>query len=185
LPHRREVLLEDQPIRLGGRAFDVLIALIEARAAVVSKDALMARVWPGRDDVETGLPLLRAGLSEKAEAKFSIFRLIASQMAETLGRAGHSGMHLPPGRRRSSHSIRSQRGKLAHCRAPRVKGELLLLQGGTGSPAAAEHHFRQALEWAGRQGALCANRFGGARFRAGAGRPCWRPTENSSPKSSC
>ena len=30
LPHRREVLPDDRPIELGGRAFDVLMALIEA-----------------------------------------------------------------------------------------------------------------------------------------------------------
>jgi predicted ATPase len=36
----------------------------------------------------------------------------------------------------------------------RVKGELLLLQGAPGAPAAAEDHFRQAHEWARRQGAL-------------------------------
>jgi len=46
VPHRRELLADGRPIRLGGRAFDVLIALIEARGAVVGKDALMARVWP-------------------------------------------------------------------------------------------------------------------------------------------
>ena len=48
LPHRRELLADGRPIKLGGRAFDVLMALIEARGAVVSKDALMARVWPDR-----------------------------------------------------------------------------------------------------------------------------------------
>ena len=36
----------------------------------------------------------------------------------------------------------------------RVKGELLLLQGAPGAAAAAEHHFRQALDWARQQGAL-------------------------------
>jgi hypothetical protein len=30
----------------GGRAFDVLMALIERRGAVVGKQALIARVWP-------------------------------------------------------------------------------------------------------------------------------------------
>ena len=30
LPHRRELLVDGQPIRIGGRAFDVLLALIEA-----------------------------------------------------------------------------------------------------------------------------------------------------------
>jgi predicted ATPase len=36
----------------------------------------------------------------------------------------------------------------------RVKGELLLLQGAPGAAAAAEDHFRQALDWARQQGAF-------------------------------
>jgi TolB-like protein len=48
LPHRREVLADGRPIELGGRAFDVLMTLIEANGAVVSKDELISRVWPGR-----------------------------------------------------------------------------------------------------------------------------------------
>jgi TolB-like protein len=48
LPHRREVLANGRPIELGGRAFDVLLTLIEANGAVVSKDELISRVWPGR-----------------------------------------------------------------------------------------------------------------------------------------
>jgi predicted ATPase len=36
----------------------------------------------------------------------------------------------------------------------RVKGELFLLQGAPGAAAAAEDYFRQALDWARRQGAL-------------------------------
>jgi hypothetical protein len=34
-PHRRELLADGRPVRLGGRAFDVLLALIDARGAVV------------------------------------------------------------------------------------------------------------------------------------------------------
>ena len=55
LPERREVLADGWPIKLGGRAFEVLMALIEARGAVVSKEALMARVWPGRIIEENSL----------------------------------------------------------------------------------------------------------------------------------
>jgi hypothetical protein len=40
----------------------------------------------------------------------------------------------------------------------RIRGELLLLQAETGAVAAAEHHFRQALDWARRQGALSRER---------------------------
>jgi predicted ATPase/DNA-binding winged helix-turn-helix (wHTH) protein len=48
LPERREVLADGRPMELGGRAFDVLVVLIEANGVVVSKDELMRRVWPGR-----------------------------------------------------------------------------------------------------------------------------------------
>jgi hypothetical protein len=48
LPHRREILADGRPIELGGRAYDVLMALIEANGAVVTKDELINRVWPGR-----------------------------------------------------------------------------------------------------------------------------------------
>ena len=36
-PHRRQLLADGRPIPLGGRALDVLMALIEASGAVVSK----------------------------------------------------------------------------------------------------------------------------------------------------
>jgi TolB-like protein/predicted ATPase/class 3 adenylate cyclase len=48
LPHRRQLLAGGRPIRLGGRAFDLLLALIEAPGAVVGKDELLSRIWPGR-----------------------------------------------------------------------------------------------------------------------------------------
>ncbi len=45
VPHRRELLADGRPIKLGGRDFDVLMALIEVPGAVVSKDELMRRAW--------------------------------------------------------------------------------------------------------------------------------------------
>ena len=46
--HPRENLLleDDQPVRLGGRAFDMLVALVERSGEVVGKTELIARVWP-------------------------------------------------------------------------------------------------------------------------------------------
>jgi DNA-binding winged helix-turn-helix (wHTH) protein len=45
LPQQR--LLEgERPFRLGGRALDILIALVERAGEVIAKDALIARVWP-------------------------------------------------------------------------------------------------------------------------------------------
>src|SRR6516165_597553 len=43
----RQLLLEDgKPVRLGSRALDILIALTERPSEVVSKEELIARVWP-------------------------------------------------------------------------------------------------------------------------------------------
>jgi predicted ATPase/DNA-binding winged helix-turn-helix (wHTH) protein len=47
LPHRREFLAEGVPLPLGSRAFDVLMVLIEAGGELVTKDEILARVWPG------------------------------------------------------------------------------------------------------------------------------------------
>jgi DNA-binding winged helix-turn-helix (wHTH) protein len=46
LPGQRLLLEADRPLRLGSRAFDILIALVERHGEVVSKAELMARVWP-------------------------------------------------------------------------------------------------------------------------------------------
>jgi predicted ATPase/DNA-binding winged helix-turn-helix (wHTH) protein len=66
LPHRREVIADGTPIRLGGRAFDILMALIEARGEVVAKDALISRVWSGRvveeNNLQSHITALRAAL---------------------------------------------------------------------------------------------------------------------------
>jgi predicted ATPase/DNA-binding winged helix-turn-helix (wHTH) protein len=47
IPYRRELLVEGRPSKLGGRAFDILMALVESRGKVVAKDALVQRVWDG------------------------------------------------------------------------------------------------------------------------------------------
>src|SRR5580700_9279871 len=47
LPRRREFLAEGVPVPLGSRAFDVLMVLIEAGGELVTKDEILARVWPG------------------------------------------------------------------------------------------------------------------------------------------
>ena len=43
----RQVLVNGQPARLGARAFDVLMTLVERRDKVVSKNELLDVVWPG------------------------------------------------------------------------------------------------------------------------------------------
>ena len=44
---RRELRRDQTLVRLGSRALDILCVLASAEGAVVSKDELIARVWPG------------------------------------------------------------------------------------------------------------------------------------------
>jgi DNA-binding winged helix-turn-helix (wHTH) protein len=55
LPMQRLLLEADQPVHLGSRALDILIALIERHGELVTKKELMARVWPGITVVEANL----------------------------------------------------------------------------------------------------------------------------------
>ena len=79
LPHRRELLAEGRPIKLGGRAFDVLMALIEARGAVVSKHALMARVWPDRIVEENNLQWQISALRAAFGADRNLIRTVSGR----------------------------------------------------------------------------------------------------------
>jgi predicted ATPase len=106
-----------------------------------------------RGDVITGLRLLRAGLDEFGEAGPVVFRLIAFLMAEALGRAGQNAEGFAAIEEEIARSERTGE-RWAMAELVRVRGELLLLQGAPGAAAAAEDHFRQALDWAHRQGAL-------------------------------
>ena len=51
----QRLLREDRPVRLPGRAFDILCALAAAGGEVVTKDELMRRLWPGRAVEENNL----------------------------------------------------------------------------------------------------------------------------------
>jgi predicted ATPase/DNA-binding winged helix-turn-helix (wHTH) protein len=57
LAARRLLLEGDTPVRLGGRAFDILSALVERAGEVVSKDDLIARAWPATYVEEANLKI--------------------------------------------------------------------------------------------------------------------------------
>src|SRR6266851_2162831 len=61
-PRQRLLLEEDKPLRLGSRALDILIALVERPGELVSKRELIARVWPDTVVVEANLTVNVAAL---------------------------------------------------------------------------------------------------------------------------
>jgi predicted ATPase len=78
VPQRREVLAEGRPMELGDRAFDVLVALIEANGAVVSKHELMSRIWPGRivedNNLYAQIKALRRAFADRAPIRTVVGR---------------------------------------------------------------------------------------------------------------
>jgi len=79
LPHRRELLADGQPVMLGGRAYDVLMMLIEAQGAIVSKDALMARVWPDRVVEENALEVQVSAVRGSFGADRGLIRTVSGR----------------------------------------------------------------------------------------------------------
>ena len=71
-PATRQLLADDQPTPLGERAFDVLLALIERRERMVTKDELLELAWPGlvveENNLQVQVSALRKVLGDGAIA---------------------------------------------------------------------------------------------------------------------
>src|ERR1700735_5545801 len=76
LLHRRELLADNQPVEIGGRAFDLLMALIEARGAIVTKRALMERVWSDRIVEENNLAFQISALARAFATDRDLIRTV-------------------------------------------------------------------------------------------------------------
>jgi DNA-binding response OmpR family regulator len=66
LLRRRQLLADGVPVELGTRAFDLLLVLLKARGALVSKEELLSRVWPdvvvSEENVKAQVAALRKAL---------------------------------------------------------------------------------------------------------------------------
>ena len=62
LAGERRLIVDDRPVTVGGRAFDVLQALLARRGRVVSKATLMKAAWPDRVVEDNNLSVQIAGL---------------------------------------------------------------------------------------------------------------------------
>jgi DNA-binding winged helix-turn-helix (wHTH) protein len=68
LLRQRQLVADGAPVVLGTRAFDLLLALLEANGSLVSKDELVRRVWPGivvaEENLKVQIFALRNALGE-------------------------------------------------------------------------------------------------------------------------
>jgi len=100
LPHRRELHADGAVVELGIRAFDVLMVLAEARGALVTKDEIMARVWPDTVVEENNLVVqisaLRKALGEDRDLIRTVsgrgYRFIAEIRKSVPDPGGEAGL---------------------------------------------------------------------------------------------
>jgi len=71
LLRQRRLLADGEPVQLGTRAFDILMVLLEADGALVTKDELLRLVWPDvvvcPDNLRVQIVALRKALGEDRE----------------------------------------------------------------------------------------------------------------------
>jgi DNA-binding winged helix-turn-helix (wHTH) protein len=71
LLRQRLLLADGVPIELGTRAFELLLALLEANGSLVSKEQILARVWRGstvtEDNVKAQVFKLRSALGQECD----------------------------------------------------------------------------------------------------------------------
>ncbi len=73
LAHQRELSVHGVPISLGQRAFDILVVLVSRHGHLVTKDELMAEVWPGviveENNIQVHISALRKVLGTDGDPK--------------------------------------------------------------------------------------------------------------------
>jgi DNA-binding winged helix-turn-helix (wHTH) protein len=62
IPARRMLIEDGKPLRVGGRALDILVTLVEHAGETVSKEQLIARTWPDMAVEESALRVHVAAL---------------------------------------------------------------------------------------------------------------------------
>ncbi|WP_049974656.1 winged helix-turn-helix domain-containing protein [Azospirillum sp. B4] len=69
----RQLLTSDRPVGIGGRALDILTALVERAGAIVPKDELVARAWPtthvGENNLRVQVAKLRQALGDTPDGQ--------------------------------------------------------------------------------------------------------------------
>ena len=76
--HERLLLAGDAPVALGSRAVEVLLALVEAGGVLLTKGALLDRVWPGvaveENNLQVQVMAIRRALGPQGRAPRNAWR---------------------------------------------------------------------------------------------------------------
>jgi DNA-binding winged helix-turn-helix (wHTH) protein len=71
LLRQRQLLADGTPVEIGTRAFELLVALLEANGSLVTKNELLERAWPGivvsQENLKVQISALRRVLGESRD----------------------------------------------------------------------------------------------------------------------
>ncbi len=104
-PARRRLLIDGEPTKIGARAFDLLMALVERRERVVSKEELLDLVWPNvtveEGNLQVQIATLRRLLGAGAIATIPGrgYQFVAPGAAQNSGESAGVGAEPAPMRR--------------------------------------------------------------------------------------
>jgi DNA-binding winged helix-turn-helix (wHTH) protein len=76
LPRARQLLVDEQPVQLGSRAFDLLMVLIEAPGTLITKNEIISRIWPDRVVEENNLKMQISALRRVLNADRDIVKTV-------------------------------------------------------------------------------------------------------------
>jgi DNA-binding response OmpR family regulator len=76
LPRTRRLFIDEQPVDLGSRAFDLLMVLIKADGKLVTKTEILARVWPDTVVEESNLQVQVSALRKVLSGDRDVIRTI-------------------------------------------------------------------------------------------------------------
>src|SRR5205807_7920043 len=74
LLRQRQLFADGVPVELGTRAFDLLLALLEADGSLIGKEELLSRVWPGIVVSEENLKVQVSALRKALGADRDVIR---------------------------------------------------------------------------------------------------------------
>jgi TolB-like protein/Flp pilus assembly protein TadD len=102
LPQRRELRADGVVVELGSRAFDILVALTEARGELVTKDEILSRVWPDTVVEENNLVVQISALRKALGEDRGFIRTVSGRgyrfVAQILTSVAETDIETPVGR---------------------------------------------------------------------------------------
>jgi predicted ATPase/DNA-binding winged helix-turn-helix (wHTH) protein len=82
---RRELRVFGSPVPIGARAFEIIEVLVEAGGQLVTKDALMDRIWPGAIVTENALQMHISAIRKALRSNGGLLKTVSGRGYRLLG----------------------------------------------------------------------------------------------------